>query len=222
VPNGSLSLPARLYLLSWDTGKTEVAGAAQLPHLVRAGALTELAQRGLLIDEDGIATPVDMDAGTGDVVLDGLLELVRESRPRPWRTWVTLRARITLDAVREQLTAAGYLRAEKKRALGIFPTVEYALERVAAVEALQDEARQVLEGPVPAVEVSDRDAAVVVLAAAAELRTLLSRKDRGRHEARVEELTERSGTAAPALRGIVGEVRAAMVAAVAATSAAGG
>lgn len=221
MPNGSLSLPARLYLLAWDTKKTEVTGDAQLPHLVRSGALTELAQRGLLVDEDGIATPVDMDAHTGDAVLDGLLELVRESRPRPWRTWVTLRARITLDAVREQLTAAGYLRAEKKRALGIFPTVEYALERAAVVEALQEEARQVLEGPVPAVEVSDRGAAVVVLAAAAELRTLVSRKDRGRHEARIEELTERSGAAAPALRGIVGEVRAAMIAAVAATSAAG-
>lgn len=222
MPNGSLSLPARLYLLAWDTGKTEVTGATQLPHLVRAGALTELAQRGLLVDEDGIATPVDMDARTGDAVLDGLLELVRESRPRRWRTWVTLHARITLDAVREQLTAEGCLRAEKKRALGIFPTVEYALERAAVVEALQDEARQILEGQVPAVEVSDRDAAVVVLASAAELRTLLSRKDRGRHEARIEELTERSGAAAPALRGIVGEVRAAMIAAVAATAAAGG
>ncbi|MCT9082641.1 GOLPH3/VPS74 family protein [Streptomyces fulvoviolaceus] len=221
MPNGSLSLPARLYLLAWDTRRTEVTGTAQLPHLIRAGALTELAQRGLLVDEDGIATPVDMDASTGDAVLDGLLELVRESRPRRWRIWVTLRARITLDAVREQLTAAGYLRAEQKRALGIFPTVKYALERVAVVEALQDEARQVLEGSVPAGEVSDRDAAAVVLAAAAELRTLVSRKDRGRHEARIEELTERSSAAAPALRGIVGEVRAAMIAAVVATSVAG-
>lgn len=87
MPTGSLSLPARLYLLAWDTTKLKVTDAAHLPHLVRAGALTELAQRGLLADVDGIATPTDPDAQTGDPVLDGLLELVEESRPHRWKTW---------------------------------------------------------------------------------------------------------------------------------------
>ena len=138
MPNGSLSLPARLCLLAWDATGTDVTRATRLPHLVRAGALTELAQRGLLADEDGIATPADMDSGTGDAVLDGLLELVRESRPHRWRTWVTLRSRITLDAVREQLTADGHLRAERKRVLGVFPTVDHALDSAAVVDALHD------------------------------------------------------------------------------------
>jgi hypothetical protein len=211
VPVGPLSLPAHLYLLAWDTSKSDVTGATQIPHLVRAGALTELAQRGLLLDDDGIATPVDMDASTGDAVLDGLLELVRESRPHRWRSWVTLHTRITLDAVREQLAAGGWLRARKRRALGLFPTVEYDLARPAAVEALQEEARQILRGPVPAVDISDRDAAVVALAAAAGLRTLLARKDS--HDTRVEELIERSGQAAPALRKVVLELRGAVAAA---------
>ncbi|MER5214521.1 GPP34 family phosphoprotein [Streptomyces sp. NPDC002838] len=206
MPNGSLSLPARLYLLAWDTARQEATDAAGLHHLVRAGALTELVRRGLLTDEDGIATPVDLDALTGDAVLDGLLELVRESRPHRWRAWVTLRARATQDAVREQLTAEGYLRAEKSRVLGVFPTVEYVLERVADVRALQEEARRVLRGPVPVAEVSDRDAAVVALAAAAELRTLLPGKDRTGRRQRLEELTERSGAASPVLRRVLPEV----------------
>lgn len=206
MPNGSLSLPARLYLLAWDTARQEATDAAGLPHLVRAGALVDLAHRGLLIDDDGIATPVDLDSRTGDAVLDGLLELVQESRPHQWRAWVTLRARVTLDAVREQLTAEGYLRAEKSRVLGVFPTVEYALERVAAVRASQEEARRVLQGPVPVAEVSDRDAAVVTLAAAAELRTLVPGKDRARHRQRLEELTERSGAASPVLRRVFPDV----------------
>ncbi|MFI1168972.1 GPP34 family phosphoprotein [Streptomyces sp. NPDC020801] len=222
MPNGSLSLPARLYLLAWDTTRLRITGAAHLHHLVRAGALTELAQRGLLVDDDGIATPVDLDARTGDAVLDGLLDLVRESRPRRWKTWVTLRARFTLVAVREQLAAEGYLRAEKRRVFGIFPSVEYALERVAVVDALREEARQVLEGALPAVRVSERDAAVVALAAAAELRTLVPGRDRRRHRRRIEELTERSGAAAPALRGVVHEVRTAVVVAAAAASAPAG
>ncbi|MER5387052.1 GPP34 family phosphoprotein [Streptomyces sp. NPDC002688] len=217
MPNGSLSLPARLYLLAWDTTKLKITGSTHLHHLVRAGALTELAQRGLLLDDDGIVTPVDPDSRTGDLVLDGLLELVAESRPRKWKPWVTLRARVTLDAVRAQLAAGGYLRAERKRVLGLFPSVEYELDRVPAVEALRAEARAVLEGPLPVAEVSDRDAALVALATAAELRTLASPKDRKLHKARIEELTARGGAAAPALRKVIQEVRTAVI--VAATTA---
>ncbi|WP_030315151.1 GOLPH3/VPS74 family protein [Streptomyces sp. NRRL B-3229] len=215
MTDGSLSLPARLYLLAWDTSKSEVTGSAQVPQLVRAGALTELAQRGLLLDDDGIATPVDMDAETGDPVLDGLLELVRESRPHRWRGWVTLHSRFTLDAVREQLTAGGYLRARKKRALGLFPTVDHDLARPAAVEALQEEAREILRGQ--SAGLSARDAALGALAAAADLRTLLPRKDR--HDVHVEELIDRSGPVAPVLRKLVQEVRGAVTAATVATRA---
>ncbi|MDH6454436.1 MULTISPECIES: GPP34 family phosphoprotein [unclassified Streptomyces] len=207
MPDAPLSLPAHLYLLAWDTSKSETTGAAQLPQLVRAGALIELARRGLLLDEDGIATPVDMDAESGDPVLDGLLELVRESRPHRWRGWVTPHTRITLDAVREHLTAGGQLRAHKRRALGLFPTVDYDLARPAAVQALQEQARQILRGPVPAVDVSERDAALFALAAAAELRTLLPGGEH--HEARVEELVRRSGPVAPVLGELVHGVRGA-------------
>ncbi|MEV5517300.1 GPP34 family phosphoprotein, partial [Streptomyces flaveolus] len=118
MPIGSLSLPARLCLLAWDPARPGGADTARLRHLVRAGALAELARRGLLTDDDGIATPVDLDSRTGDAVLDGLLDLVRESMPRRWRAWVRSYARVTFDAVREQLVADGYLRAEKKRVLG--------------------------------------------------------------------------------------------------------
>ncbi|MFF7046901.1 GPP34 family phosphoprotein [Streptomyces griseorubiginosus] len=215
MTDGSLSLPARLYLLAWDTSKSEVTGTAQVPQLVRAGALTELAQRGLLLDDDGIATPVDMDAETGDPVLDGLLELVRESRPHRWRGWVTLHSRFTLDAVREQLTAGGYLRARKKRALGLFPTVDHDLARPAVVEALQEEAREILRGQTAGL--SARDAALGALAAAADLRTLLPRKDR--HDVHVEELIDRTGPVAPVLRKLVQEVRGAVTAATVATRA---
>ncbi|WP_327397434.1 GOLPH3/VPS74 family protein [Streptomyces phaeochromogenes] len=211
MPTGSLSLPARLYLLAWDTTKLKVTDAAHLPHIVRAGALTELAQRGLLADVDGIATPTDPDAQTGDPVLDGLLELVEESRPHRWKTWVGLRARVTLDAVRAQLAADGYLRAEKTRVLGVFPSVEYEIDRVAVVDALRAEAREVLEGPVPVEEVPEQDAALVALAAGAELRTLLSGKEQRQYKQRIEDLVDRSGATTPALKKAVQEVRSAVV-----------
>ncbi|KAA0940064.1 MULTISPECIES: GOLPH3/VPS74 family protein [Streptomyces] len=210
MPNGPLSLPARLYLLAWDTTKGKVTGASQVPNLVRAGALTELAQRGLLADADGVAMPTDPDGRTGDPVLDGLLELVEESLPHKWKTWVSLRARITLDAVEAQLAADGYLRAEKTRVLGVFPSVDYEIDRVAVVDRLREEARLVLEGPVPVDEVSPRDAALVALAAAAEVRTLVPDKDLRPYEARLAALAERGGTTIPMLKQAIQEVLSAV------------
>jgi hypothetical protein len=99
--------------------------------------------------------------------------------------------------------------------------VEYELERVSAVDALREDARRVLEGPGPVAEVSDRDAALVALAAAAELRTLVPGKDSELHKDRIEELTERGGAAAPALRKVIQEVRTAVIVAVTAGAATG-
>ncbi|MFF5576224.1 GPP34 family phosphoprotein [Streptomyces luteogriseus] len=206
MSNGPLTPPARLCLLAWDARGPAAGATAHRPGPVRAAALVELARRGLLTDEDGIATPVDLDASAGDAVLDGLLELVRESRPHPWRTWVTLRARVTFDAVREQLVAEGFLRAEKRRVLGVFPTVEYALERVAVVEALREETRQILRGTPPVAGLRERDAAVAVLAAAADL------LGENTPDRRVGQLTERAGASTPGLGAIVREVSAAVAA----------
>jgi hypothetical protein len=204
VFHGSLALPARLQLLARDA-----TGPQPARHLVRAGALTELARRGLLVDDDGIATPADLDSATGDAVLDGLLELVRESLPHRWRAWVTLYARITADAVREQLVAEGYVRAERHRVLGLFPSVEYVPVRDADVAALHDHVRYLLDGPLPAAGVSESDAALVALAAAAELRTLMPAGDRARLERRVQELTGRAA-AAPGLGQVLPELCAAL------------
>lgn len=124
---------------------------------------------------------------------------------------VGLRARVTLDAVRAQLAADGYLRAEKTRVLGVFPSVEYEIDRVAVVDALRAEAREVLEGPMPVEEVPEQDAALVALAAGAELRTLLSGKEQRQYKQRIEDLVERSGATTPALKKAVQEVRSAVV-----------
>ncbi|MFF8976976.1 GPP34 family phosphoprotein [Streptomyces cellulosae] len=160
MPNGPLSLPARLCLLAWDLDPTRAAP------VVRAGALADLARRGLLVDDDDIATPRDLDSRTGDPALDGLLELVSESFPHGWRTWVTLHARHTLDAVREHLVAEGVLRAEKHRVLGVFPSVDHVLADTARADALRAEAREVLSG---AVTPDETTATVLTLAAAADL-----------------------------------------------------
>jgi hypothetical protein len=210
-----LSLPARLCLLAWGADGSGRAEAA-VHRLVRAGALTELAQRGLLVDDDGIATPVDLDARSGDPVLDGLLDLVRESLPRRWRTWVTSRPRYTFVQLREQLAAEGHLRVGRRRVLGVFPATDHALRSVTVAEGLRARARQVLAGPSPATEIGERDAALAVLAGAAGLCTTAppdraDRADRAGRGRRVGELIERSGAGRPALCGVVREIRTALI-----------
>jgi len=90
---------------------------------------------------------------------------------------VTLRARVTLDAYARSLRPTEYLRAEKKRVLGLFPSWSTSWSGWPR-DALREDARQVLLGPVPSPTSPTRDAALVALAAAAELRTLLPGKDR--------------------------------------------
>lgn len=216
-----LSLPARLSLLAWDTARPP-HGADVLPRLVRAGALAELAQRGLLADDHGVATPADLDSATGDPVLDGLLELVRESGPRPWRGWVSAWAGYTFTAVREQLTAGGWLRAGPRRALGLLPPARYTPARAGVPAALRERARRLLDGTRPAAAADARDALVAVLAVAAGLLPAPPGADRAARERRADELAGRAAAADPALGRVLDELRAALSATVTTTAPARG
>ncbi|WP_030421926.1 GPP34 family phosphoprotein [Streptomyces sp. SCSIO 75703] len=204
------SVPARLALLAWDGTAPQAGDPPGAHRLVRAGALAELARRGLLTDADGIATPADLDTRTGDVALDGLLDLVRESLPHRWRTWVRLHARVTHDAVREQLTAGGWLRAEKRRVLGVFPSVEHVPACPGVARALAEETRRDLDGPVPCGAVAERDAVVAVLAEAARLRVLGVPEDPAQRRRRVGGLTALGEASVPGLPGVLHGLREAV------------
>ncbi|MEU4889583.1 MULTISPECIES: GOLPH3/VPS74 family protein [Streptomyces] len=236
------SLAARLCLLArapesvrTGTGGPEGPdGPDRLPPLVRAGALTELARRGLLTDDGGVVTP-DLDARTDDPALDDLLELITESPPHGWRDWVTRHAGTTLDAVQAGLAEEGALRVVSRRWLGLLPPRDYALVDGEAARALRADARRVLHGREPVARVAPEDAALAVLAAAAGLTGVVPAEDRITCGRRLGELARRAGQCGPAggpaavapVRAVA-EVRAGLAAAVAApeepaaASAAGG
>ncbi|MFB7414943.1 GPP34 family phosphoprotein [Streptomyces sp. NPDC056121] len=219
VPHDSLSLPARLCLLGFDTEKGKVSGAPDLALCVRAAALVELARRRIISDVDGVVTPV-FDARTGDPVLDELMELAEESRPRSWRTWIGYRSGAGLDTVRRQLASEGYLSAERKRAFGLFPVTRYGLARAGYVEVLRAEVLGALEGAEPADRVDEDDAVLAVLAATGKLRRLIAGKARRTHKDRLDELAARAGAVSPELGRSLGDIRAALAAAVKAAEAA--
>ncbi|MGH4028622.1 GOLPH3/VPS74 family protein [Actinomycetota bacterium Odt1-20B] len=223
MPYGSLSLPARLYLLAANPAKGRVSASMDLDVVVRACALAELAQRGFIAEVNGIVTPV-LGARTGDPVLDELMELIEESRPKGWRPWMTHRSRATLEAVRDGLVAGGYLRVVRVKRLGVFPGRRHELERAGYVELLQGEALAVLrrsEGGSEGVDaVPVDDAALVVIASTGAIRTLVRGLDHWRYKERLEELAARAGAERAGLPEALANLRKALKRALAARSAA--
>ncbi len=214
-----LSLPAQAYLLACDVDRERLPDRERVALLVRGAALTDLVLRGLIADADGRPV-VRGSGGTGHLVLDDLLAAVAEDPHRRWRSWIRRDARATLRSVEDQLEAAGTLSMRTTRVLGLFPSRRPVVRDLAAVTRLKALVSNAFESSVS--EVDPGTAALASLAAAAELNTVISSRERRRHRARIAELGERAGVAVPALRKVIGELRAARTASISAASGGGG
>lgn len=185
------SLPARLYLLSYDTERQKLTGGQQRGMLLRAAALAELLLAGYLADARGKAELVPGRPAPQDPVLAELLGEIAESRPRSWQHWISRHHRQTVQAVQHQLEHARLLRLEPRRILGLFPVTKVTVRDTRAVKQLGRSARSALQGTQPLTRVEDRDAAALSLAAAAGLRTVVSRAEAREQKHRIEELAQR-------------------------------
>ena len=216
-----LSLPAEAYLLACDVERERLPDRRRAALLVRAAALTDLVLRGLVADADG--RPVVSGGGrTGHLVLDDLLAELAADPHRKWRQWVRRDARGTLQSLEAQLDAAGVITLRTSHVLGLVPRRRPVVRDRAVVQRLRALVRDAVDGTTPASRIDPRTAALTALVAAAELNTVVSRRDRRRARARLDELGERAGAAVPALHKVLREVRAARSAAVATASGGGG
>ncbi|MEU8192980.1 GPP34 family phosphoprotein [Microbispora amethystogenes] len=205
------SLPARLYLLGYDARKERVVTNYRSPYLLRAAALTELLLDGRIADERGKVRVVSEEP-LGDPVLDDLLRRIAGSRPRSWRHWIDKDGRATVRAVRDELETRRWVRVELRRPfLLVFNRTTVRVRDTRVVKRLATQVSAALNGPVS--RVGEREAALVVLAAAGELRTVLPRARRKAYKQRIAELGERGGPAAPALRKVIQQLHAASAAA---------
>jgi len=199
------TLPATVYLLAWDADKQRLSRNQNLGFLIRGAVLVELSLRGCAYDDEGKVKPSGSKR-TGDRVLDDVLREMSDDRPRSWGAWVQRRSRTTLVAVGDQLATAGVAKVEQQRVLGIFPRRHVRITDPAVAESARKTLRRILTGSATP---SDRDAALVALVAAGELRTALSRKDRKEYAERVTACNELAGPAAPALRKVIRSMKAA-------------
>jgi Golgi phosphoprotein 3 (GPP34) len=194
------TLPARLYLMAYDTAKGRLTARGRLGHLLRAAALTDLLLGGHIEDADGRPRANARAPLPADPVLAAVLDDVAQSRARPWRHWIRRHASAANAAVARQLAAEGWIEAEPGRVLGVVPSTRVTLPEPAVVGRLGDRIRAALRATTPVSDVEPRNAALVALAAAGELSTVLPKAQRSEHEERIAALTEAAGPAAAALR----------------------
>lgn len=201
----------RVYLLAYDLDKNELYHRVRTAFLVRAGALTELALRGRLVDDGGDAKPVG-SGSTGDPVLDAVLAETAE-KDRKWHAWLRRQYKETLDAVERELAEQGVVTIREKKVLGLVNRTRVAIVDPDAVRHEQQRVAGVLRGSGPVSAVNPSDAAVVAIVAAGEAPTAVSRKERKDHAERIDQLVDRLGDIAPGLEKAVRGMHMTMVAA---------
>jgi hypothetical protein len=202
------SLPGRLYLLAYDTGGQRMTARSELGFVLRAGALTDLMLTGHLTDEGGRARATTAE-GPGDPLLDAVLQQIAGSRPRSWQHWVNRQARRFPRQVRDQLAAQGHVRLDPHRVLGLFPSTRVSVRDTRVVKRLATTVSATLRNGRPVSALDPRDAALVALAAAGELKVVLPRPVRRAGKRRIEELSTVTGPVPRALRKAIAAAHAA-------------
>jgi hypothetical protein len=138
-----------------------------------------------------------------DPVVARLFADIRATSPRKWRHWIARRHGVIIREVRDELERAHLIRVESYRVLGLFPAHRITLRRPLVRRKLLQAATDTLRPARLVTRVDLRDAALVVLAATADLRPVLSKEQRHRHKDRLAQLAVRVGPVVPALRKVL-------------------
>jgi hypothetical protein len=198
-----------MYLLAYDPRRRRPVTGYRLGYALRAAALTDLWLTGQLTDVDGRPRPAIRATATAtDPVLAAVLAQVAAGRPQSWQRWIQRTDRGIGPAVRDQLAAGGWIRAERRRILGVFPVDRITIRDPLLAGRLSAAVAEALRpGRLPD-RLDRRDAALVALAAAGEARAALPRRQAREHATRLAQLADLAGPAVPALRKAVQHARA--------------
>ncbi|MFG3025019.1 GPP34 family phosphoprotein [Streptomyces sp. NPDC048254] len=200
-------LACLMYLLAHDNAAEGPYDRSRTELLVRAAALTDLALRGRL-GEDGGTVTVTGTRSTGDPVLDDVL---RDAAGHGWKHLVRRHRKRTLVQVEDRLAAAGVLTVKAPRTR--FGTRRLTVTDRAVPAALRARVSAVLHGHGPVQEVPTADAALLALAAAGRIRSVVSRQDRTAFRARIDACTRSLAVLAPGLEKAVRALPTTMIAA---------
>ncbi|WP_062380452.1 GOLPH3/VPS74 family protein [Demequina pelophila] len=196
-----LTLPQQLILVAYDPEAGKPRHVGMLDQRVAGAAIVELALREAVTLEGTSRRPERRrivavpGARTGDARLDDVLGGI-EAKPRDaHRTIGGLARRARRDTL-EDLAAAGVMRREPHRVLGIFPSDRWIATDAGRGAALRARlAAVLLEQTAP----TEREAALIALTADTPLpRALVAKEDRRRAAARAKAITAEQKDAAQA------------------------
>ncbi|GAA0610545.1 GPP34 family phosphoprotein [Kribbella sandramycini] len=200
APSVPSALAARMFLLAYDPAKGRLTAKAKLGRTLRAAALIDLQLRGNLADDNGKARVESKAAVPTDEVLIGILADIEASRPKKWRAWIDRRQGAILRQVRDGLEQEQVIKVERGRLFGLIPIDRVAVRHPLVRRQLAQRATDVLRPSRPVSQVDLRDAALIVLAATADLRVVLTKEQQRQHKNRLAQLAVRVGPVAPALK----------------------
>jgi hypothetical protein len=165
-------LACLMYLLAHDDAAEGPYDRSRTGVLVRAAALVDLASRGLLREAGGTVT-VSGAEPTGDPVLDGVLR--DAAGGHGWKYLVRRHRKRTLTEVEDRLVSAGLLTVRAPRTR--FGARRSTVTDPAVPAALRARVSTALRGNEPVAELPVADAALLALAAAGAVRSVVSRRD---------------------------------------------
>lgn len=204
------ALPYRMYLLAYDEAARGPYDRTRTGFLVRVAALVDLTLRGHLAEREG-EVRVTEPGPVGDPVLDRVLDEVAAAA-HGWKHLARRHRTQTLHDVEDQLAAGGRLTVAPGR-IPVLSGRHTTVQDPDTVRALRAHVTAVLHATTSAHEVAPEDAALVALAAAGRIGSVLSGPDQRRHHARIDDLTGRLGELAPGLETAVRGLRTTMIAA---------
>ncbi|WP_234534753.1 GOLPH3/VPS74 family protein [Streptomyces shenzhenensis] len=200
-------LPCLMYLLAHDEAAQGPYDRARTELLVRAAALVDLALRGRLREDSGTVTVCDTEP-TGDPVLDGVLR--DATAGHRWKYLVRRHRKRTLTEVEDRLAAAGFLTVKAPRTR--FGARRLTVTDPAVRTALHARVSGALHGDGPVEEVP-ADAALLALAAAGGVRSVVSVQDQKTFRDRIDACTRSLAALAPGLEKAVRALPMTMIAA---------
>ncbi|MFE7030048.1 GPP34 family phosphoprotein [Streptomyces sp. NPDC057621] len=201
-------LACHLYLLAHDDAAEGPYDRSRTQLLVRAAALIDLAARGRLVENGGTVT-VSGTEPTGDPVLDGVLR--DAAGGHGWKHLVRRHRKQTLIQVEDRLVEAGLLGVKVPRTP--FGTRRLTVTDRAVPAALRTRVSAVLHADGPVREVPVADAALLALAAAGGIRSVVTRQDQKTFRARIDACTGCLAALAPGLEKAVRALPTTMIAA---------
>ncbi|MFD5753170.1 GPP34 family phosphoprotein [Streptomyces sp. NPDC127033] len=202
-------LACLMYLLAYDDAAKGPYNRSRTELLVRTAALIDLALRGRLEEDSGGTVTVSGAQPTGDPVLDGVLS--DAAAAHGWKRLVRRHRKQTLTQVEDRLAAAGVLTVKTPRTR--FFTRRLTVNDRAVPAALRARVSVALHGNGPVTELPAADAALLALAAAGGIRSVVSRQDHKTFRGRIDACTERLATYAPGLEKAVRTLSTTMIAA---------